>query len=114
MIKLEILRERFSTEEACLEYLAKLKWNAGYSCPKCGNETYCKGRTRVFRKCKKCHFDESLFNFGNRSERPLIKYPGYQVLYRIRSLMTTWAYRLKLMINSLIRYGVVSWRLMEK
>jgi hypothetical protein len=59
MTKLEILREKYSTEASCLAYLGELKWQAGYSCPKCGNKTYCKGRTYAYRKCKKCHYDES-------------------------------------------------------
>ena len=28
--------ERFSTEEACREYLFKLRWPEGFQCPKCG------------------------------------------------------------------------------
>lgn len=83
MTKLQILREKFSTEEACLTYLAELKWRAGYSCPKCGNNTYCKGRTRVFRKCKKCYFDESPTSgtLFHKIKFPLVK--AFEIIYWI-------------------------------
>jgi transposase-like protein len=28
----------FSTERACLEYIAKLRWSAGFTCPSCGEK----------------------------------------------------------------------------
>ncbi len=59
MGKLQVIREKFSTEEACLEYLSEIKWSNGYQCPKCGNKEYYKGRKKLFRKCSKCDFDES-------------------------------------------------------
>ena len=33
---LAALQERFATEAACLEYLAKLRWPDGFVCPRCG------------------------------------------------------------------------------
>ena len=30
------LEERFATEEACREYLARLRWPDGFVCPRCG------------------------------------------------------------------------------
>jgi hypothetical protein len=31
------LETRFSTEDACLEYLAQLRWPDGFRCPRCGH-----------------------------------------------------------------------------
>jgi len=31
------LEARFSTEDACREYLARLRWPAGFRCPRCGH-----------------------------------------------------------------------------
>ena len=59
MSKLQKVRDKFSTEEACLSYLAGLKWSHEYKCPKCDNSSYYKGRKKYFRKCTECEFDES-------------------------------------------------------
>lgn len=32
------LEQRFSTEEACREYLLRLRWPSGFRCPACGHE----------------------------------------------------------------------------
>ena len=50
---------QFGTREACLEHLCSLKWSEGYTCRKCGHDHYVKGRTWYYRKCQKCHYDES-------------------------------------------------------
>ena len=46
-------RKRFSTENACLEYLAQFKWPDGVMCPKCGKQEYRK-TTRGLFECNKC------------------------------------------------------------
>lgn len=51
--------KEFGTEAACREYLCKLKWDDGYYCLKCGHDVAVKGRTWYYRKCQKCHYDES-------------------------------------------------------
>jgi len=51
--------EKFSTKESCHEYLAAIKWKNGYSCGKCGNETYYVGRKTGSRLCSKCKYLES-------------------------------------------------------
>lgn len=51
--------EKFSTNEACYEYLAQLKWQNGYFCSHCGHEKYSKGRLPSARRCSKCSYDES-------------------------------------------------------
>ena len=55
----ERFRETFSTQEECLEILAKAKWTDGFVCRSCGNERYCAGRTPFSRRCTRCKKDES-------------------------------------------------------
>jgi hypothetical protein len=49
----------FSTDEKCLEFLAREKWKDGYKCRKCGHTNYCKGKTPFSRRCTRCKHDES-------------------------------------------------------
>jgi len=46
-------RKRFSTENACLEYLAQFKWPDGVMCPKCGKQEYQQTKRGLF-ECEKC------------------------------------------------------------
>ena len=32
--------KRFSTEQACRDYLIDMKWPDGFNCPKCGHKEY--------------------------------------------------------------------------
>ncbi len=52
-------RERFGSEEQCLEYLAKHKWLLGYECLKCKNKKYSAGRSMFNRRCTSCGYEES-------------------------------------------------------
>ena len=52
-------RQTFSTQEECLEILAKAKWTDGFVCRSCGNERYCQGRSPFSRRCTRCKKDES-------------------------------------------------------
>jgi hypothetical protein len=52
-------KETFSTQEECLEILARAKWAEGYTCRHCGNNKYCQGRTSFSRRCTRCKRDES-------------------------------------------------------
>jgi transposase-like protein len=48
------LEERFSTEEACRDYLIRLRWPVGFVCPRCqasGNWTATRGRL-ICRACR--------------------------------------------------------------
>ena len=49
--------EWFSNENACLEYIAKLRWQKGFICPRCGEKTdtpSLMGRGLFFcRRCKR-------------------------------------------------------------
>jgi len=51
--------DRFSTEEACRQYLFDVRWADGFKCPKCSHtESWKLGRG--IRKCKKCRRDISV------------------------------------------------------
>jgi hypothetical protein len=49
----------YPDKDACLTYLANLKWADGYQCRKCGHEKYCDGREPHSRRCTKCRYVES-------------------------------------------------------
>jgi hypothetical protein len=55
--KLEI--KAFASEEACLKIIAEQKWEEGFTCRKCGNTNYCKGKTLYSRRCTRCKHEES-------------------------------------------------------
>ena len=53
------LEERFSTEEACRDYLIRLRWPDGFVCPRCqipGNWTATRGRLI----CRACRYQASV------------------------------------------------------
>jgi hypothetical protein len=49
----------YPDKDACLSYLADLKWAQGYRCRKCGHEKYCDAREAHARRCTKCRYVES-------------------------------------------------------
>jgi len=50
----------FPDEDACLKYLADIKWSTNeFCCKKCQNTNYCKGKQNYSRRCTKCKYDES-------------------------------------------------------
>ncbi len=53
------LRKHFKDEDACLKFLADLKWKDGFVCKKCGHTNYCKGKTPYSRRCTRCKKEES-------------------------------------------------------
>jgi transposase-like protein len=50
----------FATEEACLAYLERLRWVAGFVCPRCGTaaEAYRASRTRLM--CRACQHQSTV------------------------------------------------------
>ncbi|SCK51492.1 Transposase and inactivated derivatives [Variovorax sp. HW608] len=50
----------FGSEEACLAYLERLRWGAGFVCPRCGStaEPYRASRTRLM--CRDCKYQGSV------------------------------------------------------
>lgn len=49
----------FPDDNSCKEYLAKLKWENGYACKKCGHFYYCSGIGPYDRQCTRCSYIES-------------------------------------------------------
>jgi len=57
--KLLTLEARFSTEEACREYLFHLRWPDGFCCPRCSHSTaWTIGK--VLYQCTECHYKVSI------------------------------------------------------
>ena len=53
--------EWFSSDDACLDYIAKLRWAGGFSCPSCGNLTKKPSLTgRGLFLCRKCKRQTSI------------------------------------------------------
>ena len=52
--------DQYGTEEKCRAALFQLRWPNGFTCPVCGNETYCEIRTRKVFQCHRCHHQTSL------------------------------------------------------
>jgi transposase-like protein len=50
---LDEFRDRFSSEEACLDYLMQFKWPDGFICHNCGGKEYRKTKRGLFQ-CRKC------------------------------------------------------------
>jgi len=46
-------RERFSTEESCIDYLIALRWPNGFECPVCGGNKM-RRTTRGLFECQRC------------------------------------------------------------
>jgi hypothetical protein len=51
--------QKFQTDEACLAFIASQKWVEGFTCRKCGNTNYCKGKSEYSRRCTRCKHEES-------------------------------------------------------
>jgi hypothetical protein len=55
----EQLDELFTSDDKCHEFLARLKWENGFVCRKCGNINYCPGKAPFSRRCTRCKTEES-------------------------------------------------------
>lgn len=51
--------QRFREDNDCLIYLSNIKWIDGYTCKRCGNDKFSKGKKAQNRRCTKCSYDES-------------------------------------------------------
>jgi len=51
--------ERFATEEACREYLARLRWPEGFRCPRCGHNEAWRTKRGLYH-CSACEHQVSL------------------------------------------------------
>lgn len=52
--------KRFSSNEACYQYLIEIKWGKGFICSRCGCSPSYKGKTYYYRRCVQCHYNESV------------------------------------------------------
>ncbi len=48
---------------SCYRFIESLKWPAGFSCRKCGNEKFFKGAQKFSRRCSRCGYNESITAF---------------------------------------------------
>ena len=66
-------QERFSTEEACVEYLMEMRWPSGIRCPRCQGEDGYRLPRRALWQCKKCLYQASVTagTVLHRSRQPL-------------------------------------------
>jgi len=55
------LEQRFSTEEACEQYLFDLRWPSGFRCPPCGNHKAWELKTGLF-ECSACGHKASVIS----------------------------------------------------
>ena len=53
-------RNIFTDEETCLELLADLKWEDGFTCRNCGHHNSCRGKNEFSRRSTKCKKEESV------------------------------------------------------
>lgn len=51
--------QRFRTEEACIEYLFKLRWPEGFQCPRCGHPEAWPMKRELYR-CARCRYETSV------------------------------------------------------
>jgi hypothetical protein len=52
------LEGRFSTEEACRDYLAKLRWPEGFRCPRCAHDKAWE-KSNGLLACQRCGLQAS-------------------------------------------------------
>jgi len=66
------LEARFSTEDACLEYLSQLRWPEGFRCPRCGHaKGWPVGNSLI--ECEACGYQASITSgtIFHRTRKPL-------------------------------------------
>lgn len=78
-------QRRFSTDEACEQYLAECRWPDGFRCPRCGNEKAWALPTRRLRECAACHYQAST--------------TAGTILHRTRTPLLIWFWAAFLMIT---------------
>ena len=59
-LTLDEFKKIYPDEDACLKYLAEIKWMKPYKCKKCESTTFFAGKTSYARRCTKCGYDESV------------------------------------------------------
>ena len=98
-VDLEEFKKIYPDDEACLQYLASLKWNDAYQCRKCGHRKFSKGKLVHSRRCTLCGYDESPMHqtiFG-RVKFPLIK--AFYMVFLVSSQRKTTAKQLSQLLS---------------
>ncbi len=54
MFTIRQIQERFRTQEDCLAYIVQMRWSAGVTCPRCGNDHVYALKQPFKWQCKKC------------------------------------------------------------
>ena len=71
-------QKRFTTEEACIEHLFRLRWPNGFICPRCGSTRYSVHSTRRLWEClnPNCRYQASVTagTILHRTHTPLRKW----------------------------------------
>ena len=50
---------KFGDQNLCLLYLSSIKWSEGFTCIKCKNSKFSRGKKEYNRRCSTCGYDES-------------------------------------------------------
>ena len=69
------LEARFSTEEACREYLLKLRWPEGFVCPRCGIQSSWASKRNLLL-CADCGYQASVTAFPGHPQALDVVVPG--------------------------------------
>jgi hypothetical protein len=76
---------KFTSNDDCRRYLAKIKWGKGFHCVRCGCRSSVKGRTQFHRRCadKSCRYDESVTanSIYHDIKMPLLK--AFHMIFRL-------------------------------
>lgn len=78
-------QQRFPDDQACMDYLAELKWPEGFICEKCKHTRYCKGKLPQTRQCTRCGYQATPTS-GTLFHK--IKFPLLKAFYIIYFMAT--------------------------
>ena len=69
-------QQHFSTQAACLEHLAKLRWPNGFQCPQCAHDHGYYSVEREHYECAACHKQTSVTagTLFHATKLPLVKW----------------------------------------
>lgn len=75
--------KRFTSDDACYQYLIEWKWGKGFSCSRCGCTDSVMGRTYYYRRCKQCSYNESVTanTIFHGMKMPLLK--AFHMIFRL-------------------------------
>jgi len=82
-ISFDDFKKFFHSNDACYAMLEELKWQEGYSCMKCENVKFGKGKGERARRCTRCGANESVTSntIFHRIHFPILK--GFYMLFLV-------------------------------